>query len=84
MIGELKVIGKNDPRAVQYWLKNIRPKDEDDEFTKNLLKNLDNSNFFRIFTTKLRLHEKILGEKQLEEKTTISFLESNQKSFSTE
>ena len=25
---------QNDPRAVQYWLKNIRPKDEDDEFTK--------------------------------------------------
>ena len=25
---------QNDPRAVQYWLKNIRPKEEDDEFTK--------------------------------------------------
>ena len=25
---------QNDPKAVQYWLKNIRPKDEDDEFTK--------------------------------------------------
>ena len=30
--GLIQNLKKNDP--VQYWLKNIRPKDEDDEFTK--------------------------------------------------
>ena len=25
---------QNDPKAVQYWLRYVKPKDEDDEFTK--------------------------------------------------
>ena len=30
----VKRLWQNDPRAVQYWIKNIRPNQEDDEFTK--------------------------------------------------
>jgi len=30
----VKRLWQNDPKAVQYWIKNIRPNQEDDEFTK--------------------------------------------------